>query len=224
MACHKWNWERVDWPQFCYDQKKLAALEGEFLLHAGVLSGTVKHVGSEDRDLLVVGLISNEAVKTSAIEGEVLNGESVQSSIRRQFGFPTGSRKIPPGEHGIAEMMTSLYQHFDDPLTNETLFDWHMMLLSGRRDLHDIGRYRTGGDPMQIVSGAIHAPKVHFEAPPSAALPQEMNRFLDWFRSTAPGGKNALPALTRSGIAHLYFVSVHPFEDGNGRIGRAVAE
>ena len=224
MALGKWNWEQEDWPQFRYDQKKLDPLETDFLLQGGVLSGTVKHVGDEDRDLLVVDLISNEAMKTSEIEGEVLNRESVQSSIRRQFGFPTDGRKVPPAEQGIAEMMTSLYRHFEAPLTNETLFAWHTMLTNGRRDLHDIGRYRTGTNPMQVISGAIDNPKVHFEAPPSEMLPREMDRFLDWFISTAPGGENPLPALTRAGIAHLYFVSVHPFEDGNGRIGRAIAE
>jgi len=98
------------------------------------------------------------------------------------------------------------------------------MLTSGRRDLTDIGRYRTHEDPMQVVSGRIDKPEVHFEAPPSSDMQKEMDAFLAWWRETAPGGRNALPALTRTGIAHLYFVCVHPFEDGNGRIGRALAE
>ena len=98
------------------------------------------------------------------------------------------------------------------------------MLTSGRRDLQDIGSYRRHAEAMQIVSGAVHAPEVRYEAPPSTDMPREMARFIDWFNRTAPGGTNPLPALTRAGIAHFYFVCVHPFEDGNGRIGRAIAE
>jgi Fic family protein len=104
------------------------------------------------------------------------------------------------------------------------LFSWHRMLVRGRRDLKDVGRYRTDKEPMQIVSGALHAPKVHFEAPPSARVPKEMAGFIRWFSRTAPSGAEPLPALTRAGIAHVYFESIHPFEDGNGRIGRAVSE
>lgn len=98
------------------------------------------------------------------------------------------------------------------------------MLCQGRRDLHEIGSYRTHEEPMQVVSGKLHEPKVHFEAPPSQQVRGEMDRFLEWFASTGPQGSSPLPALTRSGIAHLYFESIHPFEDGNGRLGRAVAE
>jgi Fic family protein len=98
------------------------------------------------------------------------------------------------------------------------------MLARDRRDLKDIGRYRRHADPMQVVSGPIHAPKVHFEAPPSAAVPEEMERFVDWFNRTAPGATQPLPGLTRAGVAHIYFECIHPFEDGNGRIGRALAE
>jgi Fic family protein len=98
------------------------------------------------------------------------------------------------------------------------------MLIKGRGDLKNIGRYRTDAGPMQVVSGALHAPRVHFEAPPSARVPKEMARFVKWFNRTAPTGGDPLPALTRAGIAHLYFESIHPFEDGNGRLGRAISE
>lgn len=98
------------------------------------------------------------------------------------------------------------------------------MLTNGRRDLNDIGRYRTYQEPMHIVSGQIHSPKIHYEAPPSAPVMSEMDRFIDWFNATALNGNSPLPALVRAGIAHLYFESIHPFEDGNGRIGRAIAE
>src|SRR4029077_12554694 len=117
-----------------------------------------------------------------------------------------------------------LYRGFADPLTDKTMFDWHAMLLSGARDINAIGGYRTHSDTMQIVSGPDYKRTVHFEAPPSARVPNEMRRFVSWFNGTDPNGRNRLPALTRAGVAHLYFETIHPFEDGNGRIGRAISE
>ena len=220
----RWNWQKAEWPNFGFDYGTLEKLESDFLLQAGTLVGTLKHTGDEDRQSLIVSLISDEAVQTSEIEGEILNRDSVQSSIRRQLGLPTDFRKVSPAEQGIAEMLSDLYQHSQEPLTEKTLFRWNAMLTYGRRDLRDIGRYRTGNDPMQVVFGALHDPKVHFEAPPAEAVPREMNNFLKWFRGTGPSADRPLPLLTRAGIAHLYFVSIHPFEDGNGRIGRAISE
>ena len=121
-------------------------------------------------------------------------------------------------------MMVALNRSFAEPLTREMLFSWHRMLFGERGGLRNIGRYRRGGEPMEIVSGAIHDPRVHFVAPPSSTVPTEMARFIKWFNRTASEGSEPLPALTRAGIAHLYFESIHPFEDGNGRIGRAIAE
>lgn len=110
------------------------------------------------------------------------------------------------------------------PLTEEVLGDWHRLVLSGRSDIDVVGRYREREDAMQVVSGALHKPTVHFEAPPSREMAMEMARFLEWFAASGPGGNMPLPGLTRSGLAHLYFVTIHPFGDGNGRIGRAIAE
>jgi Fic family protein len=168
--------------------------------------------------------MTDEAMKTSQIEGELLNRDSVQSSLRREFGLETEARRIPPAERGIAEMMMALYRDFAAPLTEEVLGDWHRLVLSGRSDIDVVGRYREHEDAMQVVSGALHKPTVHFEAPPSREMAAEMARFLEWFAATGPGGQTPLPGLTRSGLAHLYFVTIHPFEDGNGRIGRAIAE
>jgi len=215
----QWNWQQQDWPNFTYDASALEAAEATFLRESGVISGAYRHLRDDDKDQLKVDLISTEAFKTSEIEGELLDRESLQSSIRRQFGLQTDNRRVPPGEEGIAEMMVSLYRTFDATLTHDTLFDWHRMLTNGRRDLTDIGRYRTHEDAMQVLSGAIHQPKVHFEAPPSIQMATQMDAFLEWFN-----GSRQLPALARAGIAHLYFVCIHPFEDGNGRIGRAIAE
>jgi Fic family protein len=172
----------------------------------------------------VLDVMTDEAMKTSQIEGELLNRDSVQSSLRREFGLETEARRIPPAERGIAEMMMALYRDFAAPLTEHVLSDWHRMVLNGRSDVEAVGRYREHEDAMQVVSGPLHKPNVHFEAPPSPAMRQEMGQFLDWFAACGPGGKTPLTGLTRSGLAHLYFVSIHPFEDGNGRIGRAISE
>jgi len=219
-----WNWERPDWPKFTYDSAALDPLERQFLLYSGESFGVFKHVGPEDQDTLKIELISDEALKTSEIEGEVLDRDSVQSSLRHQFGLGPDERRVPPAERGIAEMMANLYRTFGDVLTHETMSAWHGMLMSGGRRVQAIGGYRTHSDPMRIVSGSIHDPRVHFEAPPSSKMKEEMDAFVLWFNKAAPRGKEPLPALTRAGIAHLYFVSIHPFEDGNGRIARALAE
>ena len=219
-----WNWQQPDWPNFSWDRGRLATAEREFLVGGGMLVGTVKHLGTDERDQLTIEAMSTEAVTTSEIEGETLDRASVQSSIRKQLGLSTANRRVRAAEQGIAEMMVDLYRSFAAPLSDETLFAWHRMLVGGRRDLKDVARYRTGEEPMQVVSGAIYEPKVHFEAPPSTQVAPEMARFIDWFDRTAPGGEEPLPAVTRAGIAHLYFETIHPFEDGNGRIGRAIAE
>ena len=219
-----WNWQLTDWPHFTYDRKALDGLEAQFLRLAGESLCAFKHVSEEDKNRLKVELISEEALQTSKIEGEILDSDSLQSSIGRQFGIQTDNRRIPPAEQGVAAMMVDLYKSFDAPLSHDTLFEWHSMLMNGRRDLRTIGAYRTQADPMQVVSGAMHDPTVHFEAPPAARMAKEMEAFIQFFEQSQEGEPQFLPALARAGIAHLYFVSLHPFEDGNGRMGRAIAE
>ena len=220
----KWNWEQPGWPDFVYDPAALQPLEREFLLRSGEFIGAFRHIGADQQDMLRIELIGDEALKTSEIEGEILNRDSVQSSLRHQFGLGAARPDIPAAERGIAEMMVDLYRGFAAPLGHETLFAWHRMLLAGDRTIQVIGGYRTHADPMQVVSGPIQQRSVHFEAPPSARVTGEMTHFIDWFNRTAPDGTQPLPALTRASMAHLYFVCIHPFEDGNGRIGRAIAE
>ena len=214
-----WNWQQKDWAKFTYEESKLSDLENKFLHNAGLLSGSITHVNDEDKSELIVNLISNEAIKTSEIEGDYLSKDSVQSSIRRQFGLNSDNRRISPAEKGIAEMMISLYKDYALPLTEQMLFNWHVMLTYGRQDLNDIGRYRTHEDPMEIISGRLDEPKIHFEAPPSRMVAKEMKQFIKWFNNST-----GIKALTRAGIAHLYFEIIHPFEDGNGRLGRALVE
>jgi Fic family protein len=219
-----WNWQQPGWPQFSYDSKALEPLEHQLLLQSGEFIGACKHIGPDDRETLKIELISDEAVKTSEIEGEILNRDSVQSSLRHQLGLGAERPGVLPAERGISEMMVDLYRNFATPLTDATMFAWHRMLLSGDKTVSVIGGYRKHADAMQVVSGPDYKRTVHFEAPPSSRMRDEMKRFNAWFNDTAPNGKNPLPALTRAGIAHLYFVCIHPFEDGNGRIGRAIAE
>jgi Fic family protein len=220
----RWNWEQTAWPKFSYDTKALEALERQFLRQSGEFIGVFRHVAADDRNALRIELISEEAIKTSEIEGEILNRDSVQSSLRHQLGLGPESANISAAERGIARLMTDLYEHFADPLNDATLFAWYSHLMGGDRSIKTIGAYRTHDEPMQVVSGPIYKPTVHFEGPPSKVVPAEMQRFLSWFNDTSPLGKAPLPTLTRAGLAHLYFVCVHPFEDGNGRIGRALAE
>lgn len=197
----------------------MATLESQFLARSGQLVGASQHLGEDDQESQRIDWLSNEAMETSAIEGEVLDRDSVQSSVRRQFGLKTDNRRSGPREAGIAEMMVALFRDFDAPLSDTGLFDWHRMIMNGRRDLEAIGDWRQHTEPMQVVSGAVYDPKIHYEAPPSDAMSAEMKVFIKWFEDS-----RELPALTRAGIAHFYFVCVHPFEDGNGRIGRAIAE
>lgn len=218
-----WNWQQPGWPDFTHDSKALEPLEQQFLLQSGEFIGAFRHIGPDDQETFKIELISDEAVKTSEIEGEILDRASVQSSLRHQLGLGIERPGLTPAERGISEMMLDLYRSYATPLADQTMFDWHAMLLSGDRSIKVVGGYRTHAEPMQVISGPEGQRRVHSEAPPSKRLPGEMKRFIAWFNDTAPGAKNPLPALTRAGIAHLYFVSIHPF-DGNGRIGRALAE
>jgi len=228
MTLNTWNWQQPEWPHFTYDVEALALLERNFARKSGVLTGSVKHISGEEREHFTVQLMGSEALKTSEIEGEILDRDSIQSSIRKHLGLDTSVRRATPSEAGIAEMLVDLYRTFAASLNQQQTFEWHSMVCSGRRDLAVIGGYRTNedDDPMQVVSNRqdIERPKVHFEAPTSGALNNEMTAFFDWFNWTGPEQKNGLLPLARAGIAHFYFLCIHPFEDGNGRIARAISE
>lgn len=225
MTAFKWNWQYQDWPKFTFDETALKELEYQFLQSSGIALGTSKHISENEKDELLIEVLSDEALKTSQIEGEYLDRDSIQASIKRNLGLDVENRKIPPAEFGISEMMVNLYQTYNDPLTNEYLFEWHRMLTNGRRDLLDIGRYRTHEDPMQIVSGArLDKKTIHYEAPPSKTMPSEMKKFIEWFNTLHFKDTAKILPLARSGMAHFYFLAIHPFEDGNGRIARALSE
>ncbi len=212
-------------PHFTYQHKLLEQYEQEFLHKTGLIFGICKHLNDDDHTRLKISLISNEAINSSEIEGEYLDRNSVQSSIQRCFNLiPDHDIHIKPREKGVTELMFDLYNNYEIPLTHTMLHNWHLKLLKSRHDLEYIGCYRQNNDPMQIISGAIGNPKIHFEAPPASQLKKEMSHFIKWFNKSEPNNTSSLTALTRSAITHLYFESIHPFEDGNGRIGRALSE
>jgi Fic family protein len=168
--------------------------------------------------------LTNEVVKSSAIEEEHLNPEEVRSSIARRLGLDVAGLPRPSREvEGAVQVMLDATRNFDVPLTKARLFDWHAALFpTGRSDMHRItvGAWRTGGaGPMQVVSGPIGRERVHFEAPAAGRLPAEMERFLDWFN-----GPSETDPVLKAGVAHFWFVTIHPFDDGNGRIARAIAD
>lgn len=215
-----WNWQFPEWPDFRYREARLGSMEADFLRWSGVHVGAFSHLDPQEQESLRAELLSDEALLTSQIEGELLNRDSLQSSIRRLFGLTSDGRNASPAEKGISELQVDVYRNFAAPLTDEKLFEWHRMVVRGRRDLNSVGRYRQHSGPMVIASGPVHDPVIHFEAPPSRQMPREMKRFIKWFNFPV----EPLAGLARAGIAHLWFESIHPFEDGNGRIGRAVAE
>lgn len=138
-----------------YNQEALKSLEYQFMQANGIALGAFKHVQDDEKDELLIEILVNEALKTSEIEGEYLDRDSVQESIKKNLGLESTKRKLPPSEFGISEMMVNLYGTYDKPITIDKLFQWHMMLTNVRRDLVDIGRYRTHEDPMQVVSGRL---------------------------------------------------------------------
>ncbi|MEJ7823288.1 MAG: Fic family protein [Chitinophagaceae bacterium] len=221
----KYNWQQKDWPQFEYRLNQFENALFEFAEQIGHVSGMLKSMPEEIKMEAIIDIMVAEAIKTSEIEGEHLSRRDVVSSIRNNLGLNQSHEYVKDKlSQGAGELMVDVRKSFAKLLTEEKLFSWHKMLFKGNRKL-TIGAWRKHTDPMQVVSGTIGKEKIHFEAPPSSSLPKEMKKFINWFNETAPHGKNEIKkAPVRSAIAHLYFETIHPFEDGNGRIGRAIAE
>jgi Fic family protein len=220
-----YNWQQKDWPLFHFS---LESVEDELLAFAeklGRVSGIVESLPEETRQETIVDMILAEAIKTSEIEGEYPSRKDVLSSIRKNLGLHHSPDLIKDkSASGLGELMINVRNSFKETLTEQKLKDWHRMLMGANKRI-TVGAWRSHEEPMQVVSGAVGKEKIHFEAPPSSQVPKEMKAFIKWFNDTSPGGKLEIKkAPVRSAIAHLYFETIHPFEDGNGRIGRAIAE
>lgn len=219
-----YNWQKKDWPHFTYDDMMVEGELFAFVEKSGMVSGIVKAIPEKLQQETLIDIIVSEAIKTSEIEGEFLSREDVISSVRKNLGLtPAGAVKDKRAQ-GVSSLMVEVRKTYSEPLSEEMLFRWHSMLMGHRIDITS-GTWRTGAEPMQVISGAIGHVRIHFEAPPSGVVPLEMKRFIKWFNESGPGGeREIIKAPVRSAIAHLWFESIHPFEDGNGRIGRAIAE
>jgi Fic family protein len=220
-------YELPDWPHFRWDAEKISPLLSWVRHHQGRLLGGMSSLGFDAQTEASVSNLVQNIVKSSAIEGEILNLEEVRSSIARRMGLDIGGI-IPSSRHveAVVDMMLDATQNYEEPLTFERLFSWQSALFpEGRSGFHRIttGAFRQkGSDPMQVVSGPIGREKVHFEAPSSEKLEYEMGLFIQWFNQKEDPLK--LDPLIKAAIAHFWFVTLHPFEDGNGRIARAIGD
>ena len=220
----RYIWQQNDWPHWVYDHKRLAPLLAQVHMAQGYLLGRMHDLGLDMRDQATLRVLTEDVLKTSEIEGEKLNPDSVRSSIARRLGVDIGAL-APADRHvdGVVDMVLDATQRHSTPLTAERLFGWHAaMFPTGFSSLNKIrvGQWRDDAQgPMQVVSGPVHRQKVHYEAPPAHLLMAEMGDFLNWFNVD----QHDDPVI-KAGLAHLWFVAIHPFEDGNGRIARAVGD
>jgi Fic family protein len=217
-------WEQAKWPSLTWDAAHLAAQLAQVSHEQGRLVGRMEELGFDLRREAHLNTLTEDVVRSSEIEGEKLDNEQVRSSLARRLGMDIGGL-LPADRNveGVVEMMLDATANYAQPLTAERLFGWHAALFpTGHSGLQKIvvGQWRDDASgPMQVVSGPIGRRKVHYQAPPAARVPAEMKKFLAWF--AAPG--HADPLLT-AGLAHLWFVTIHPFDDGNGRIARAIGD
>jgi Fic family protein len=217
--------ERADWPKFTWDSKGLAPLLSGVRLRQGLLLGKMRGYGFKSQWTATLKVLTEETIQSSAIEGVVLDAENVRSSLARRLGLDIGGLEDHKDRYvdGVVEMMLDATQEFREPLTKERLFNWHAHLFPGVRTTSDkfrVGAWRDDRQgPMQVVSGPIGRTKVHFVAPAAGRVEKEVGNFLKWLSSNEQEDP-----LLKAAIAHLWFVTLHPFEDGNGRIGRAIAE
>ena len=216
--------ELPGWPEFSWDSQALAGPLAAVRHKQGRHLGRMESLGFDLRSEASLSALTDEVVKSSAIEGEHLNPEEVRSSIARKLGLDAAGLPEPGRQvEGVVAMMLDATRNFDEALTPERLFGWHAALFpTGRSGMSRItvGGWRTGGGgPMQVVSGPIGKERVHFQAPDAARVVDEMKQFLEWFESPP-----ALDPVLKAGVAHFWFVTIHPFDDGNGRIARAIAD
>ena len=221
----RYIYDLKDWPNFRWDRAGLAEQLAAVRHRQGHLLGRMEALGFELRSEAVLRTLTQDAVKSSEIEGEVLNPEQVRSSLARRLGLDIAGL-VPASRYvdGTVDMLLDATRNFARPLTADRLFDWHAALFpTGRSGLKRItvgGWRRSEGGPMQVVSGLPGREKVHFQAPDADRIEGEMNRFLTWFEESSQG----VDPVIKAAVAHIWFVTIHPFDDGNGRIGRAIMD
>jgi len=217
----KYIYEHKNWTEFTWDDKSINAIFGEVRLMQGKIIGQMNALGFSAKEEATLNALTLDVVKSSEIEGELLNYEQVRSSIARRLGINTAGL-VPSSRHieGVVEMMLDATQRYKLPLSEKRLFGWHAALFpigySGPYAI-EVGRYRTG--EIQVVSGAMGKEKVHYEAVKQELVKAEMDKFLNWLDND-----NKLDPVLKAAIAHFWFIIIHPFDDGNGRIGRAITD
>jgi Fic family protein len=221
---HLYIWQANDWPDWRFDLAALAQPLADVSRAQGLLAGRLADVGMALRDQASLSVLTEDVLKTSEIEGELLSAESVRSSIARRLGVDIGAL-APVDRHveGVVEMVLDATADANAPVTTDRLFGWHAALFptaySGLTRINVGGWRDDAAGPMQVVSGPVGRQRVHFEAPPAERLESETGRFLAW-----ANGASGEPPLIKAGLAHLWFVTLHPFDDGNGRIARAIGD
>lgn len=219
-----YNWQLPDWENFVYDATVIDALCIEFALETGELKGLVDSLSTVIQQETILQFMISEAIKTSEIEGEFFSRQDIMSSIKKNLGIADVFGHIrDKNALGVGKLMVTVRNSYSDQLNEFSIKEWHYMLMEYSKHVSP-GNYRTGQEPMQIVSGSYGKEIIHFEAPPSSQVPAEMKKFIQWYNDFEVKSSDIKKALIKTAISHLYFESIHPFEDGNGRIGRAIAE
>jgi Fic family protein len=222
----RWIWQQPDWPDFRYDNRALNDRELEFRLNSERLAGRFEALPVASQEDATIDLMLSEAIKTSAIEGEDLDRESVRSSLLSLMTSDSIPDNSDQKAAGAAMLLVDVRKNWQTSLTHDLLGKWQSMAVPEQRYTSLLrGAYRNDPSPMQIVSGPYGREKVHYEAPPATQVPDEMARFIDWYNKiNRSKGEKKIPGIDRAGIAHLWFEVIHPFDDGNGRVGRAIAD
>jgi Fic family protein len=219
-----YNWQHKNWPNFEFNDTVIDSLSMELALELGEIKGIVESLSIEDKEETTLQIMIAEALQTSAIEGEYFSRQDVMSSIKKNLGISENVSIIKDkNAQAISKLMVEVRSSKVKSINEETIKNWHSILMEYSSKIN-AGNYRIGEEPMQIISGTFGKEIVHFEAPLAEKVPTEMNQFMNWYQKFKVKDSEIKKALLKTAIAHLYFETIHPFEDGNGRIGRAIAE